>query len=909
MTRAWWLGGLLLTSSFADEVGLVRIGENWRFTRTPPVATSPAWFEPGFDASGWATGPSGFTFASSLYEATSFYGTSAAYGAVLFRHEFTVTDPAAIEWLTLRLDWSGGFILWLNGVEVLRRNLPGLAGEPVPADFEPEIRPRAGTELIDLTEWQPLILEGLNCLAIQWHESSYGGYGSGLLPELLANFVRGPALQAATPTRQTILWHTAEPTDGWVEYAPDQEALETSEITPTGTTHAVTLTGLRPDTEYNYRVAVRSGDRVARCDERSFRTLKDAGPIHFAVTADVGSGLPRQYRVARVLRQLEPDLVIMPGDLVYPHFVARLTDYRWFSVYAEQLRTTPIFVVAGNHDTAYLRDGTYLESFAMPTNSVPLAEQQLTGDGPVGHYCYSFDHGDAHFVGLYVTMLYAAYDLPPDSPQLAWLEEDLAASDKPWKILYLHHPILSSGPHGTDDNNANGLRDSPELAGRLMPIALRHGVQLVFAGHDHIYERFTPVQGILAITAGCGGGSPYAVTRHEPAGVISFFHGHCVDVRLEGRQATLRALDEFGVEFDSFHFNLAPPEPSLLQAARHTPDFGDALPPDRDGNRVGQTFDFAGEPVAGVAGKFSSPGRLWVNVDDSRLHLGLDEIALLEGDDLMLFLGVQGRPGVSTMAGLGNGLPPPDAEGVNALDLLENLAFAPGFEPAVAIVLGDEFADRNDRQFVRTNVAQILLPEAENTMLTRPVSLGQGVFHLKPGFPDVSGTRIEQFDVLCESGTPAHEQAANHAMVSLPLSALGLVGGERLQVGVVVARGDPLVHSGPTGRWLDSGFIGTSFNGRGFLPAELAGLPVELPSLGLLLHGHSRPNGDVAFSWRIPPDRPCRLQQSETATGPFVDVPGQPEDVSVEDARASMVVPSDRLPPRGTRFFRLRSDP
>lgn len=909
MTRAWWLVCPLVFVATADDVGLVRIGENWRFTHVPPVEAEPAWFEPGFEAAGWSSGPAGFTFSSSTYEATSFSAQANPYGAVHLRHEFTVADPADIGWLTLRLDWSGGFILWLNGTEVMRENLPGLPGEPVDPSLQPPVRAREGPDLIDLTGWRHLLVAGPNCLAFQWHESSLGGYSSGLLPELLANFTRGPALQAATPTSQTILWRTAGPTEGWIEYGRDGQLIEQSPVSGPGTEHRVTLPDLWPDTEYEYRVVVRAGGRTSHCASRPFRTLKESGPIHFAVTADVGSGLARQYRVAQVLRQQQPDLVLMAGDLVYRYLVAGLVDYRWFSVYAGQLRTTPIFVVAGNHDVMYLSDDTYLDHFAMPTNSVAIAEQQLTGEGPVGHYDYSFDHGDAHFVGLYVPILYTTYGFPPDSPQLVWLEEDLAASAKPWKILFLHHPIMSSGPHSTDDYNRSGQRDVPEVAGRLMPIAMRHGVQLVFSGHDHIYERFTPVHGIQAIISGCGGGAPYGISRHEPASLLNFTHGHCVDVRIDGGHCTLRAVNELGVEFDNYHFNLTPPEQAVFQAARHTPDSGSGLPPDGDGNRVGQRFDFTGEPIPGVAGQFSNPGRLWVNADDFHLHLGIEQMGIPEGDDLILFIGVEGRPGATTLAGLGNGLPPPDAEGANALDLLENLNFAPGFEPTLALVLGDEYADGTDRHFVRTNVVEIHLPEAENQLVMRPVAMGQGAFFLKPGFPEVAGAKLEQFNNSPQSTSSSYEQSANFAVASVPLSALGLVGGERLRVGGIVARADPPAEVGARARWLDTAFLGRTFDGAGFAPAELAGVTVQLPPLGLRLRARRLPPGDLEFSWLTEPGKDYRLQQASTPDGPFLDAIETPEVLVTANGTATLVLPVDRLPAGVTTFFRLRALP
>lgn len=890
----------------ADEVGLIRIGESWHFSHQPPGETAPAWFEPGYDTAGWQSGPSGFTFSTSSYEATSFYAQAIPYGAMRLRREFIVTDPDDIGWLTLRLDWSGGFILWLNGMELLRDNLPGFAGEPVDPGYEPPLRPREGPELIDLTEWQHLLVAGRNCLAFQWHESSLGGYTSGLLPELLANFTRGPALQAGTPTSQTILWRTAQPTEGWVEYGEGGRLVHQSQISGPDTEHRVTLADLLPDTEYDYRVVARSNGRLGRCDPRSFRTLKENGSVHFVVTADVGSGLSRQYRVAQVLRQRQPDLVLMAGDLIYRYFSRGLADYRWFSVYAGQLRTTPFFVVAGNHDVMYLSDNTYLEHFAMPTNSVPIAEQQLTGQGPVGHYDYSFDHGDAHFVGLYVPILYTTYGFPPDSAQLAWLEEDLAASGKPWKILFLHHPIMSSGPHSTDDYNASGQRDVPELAGILMPIALRHGVQLVFSGHDHIYERFTPVHGIQAIISGCGGGAPYPVSRHEPASVQKLSRAHCVDVLIEGANCTIRAFNEYGVEFDHSYFNLLPPDQTVFQATRHTPDPGRALYSDGDGNRAAQRFDFAGDPIPGVAGNFSNPGRLWVNVDDSHIHLGIEQMSVLEGDDLILFAGVEGRPGAAALAGLGNGLPPPDAEGANALDLLENLGFAAAFEPTLALVLGDEYADGTDRQFVRTNVVQVLLPEAENLRTERPVAMGQGVFFLKPGFPEVNGAAIEQFNTSPQSAVSPYEQSANFAVVSVPLSALGLLGGEKLQVGGIVARADPPAGADHPARWLDSSFIGRAFNGNGFATAELEGVTVELPPLGLRLKARPMPHGGLEFSWLAEEGKDYVLQRADTVDGPFLDVSEMPEIRFSEAGLATLVIAEEEIGGNGSIFFRIR---
>jgi 3',5'-cyclic AMP phosphodiesterase CpdA len=77
--------------------------------------------------------------------------------------------------------------------------------------------------------------------------------------------------------------------------------------------------------------------------------------------------------------------------------------------------------------------------------------------------------------------------------QLEWLDKELTNSGSEWKIAFFHHPLYSSGGrHGSEED----LRD------QLEPLFLRHGVNVVFAGHEHFYERVKPQKGIYYFTAG-----------------------------------------------------------------------------------------------------------------------------------------------------------------------------------------------------------------------------------------------------------------------------------------------------------------------------------------------------------------------------------------------------------------------
>ena len=76
---------------------------------------------------------------------------------------------------------------------------------------------------------------------------------------------------------------------------------------------------------------------------------------------------------------------------------------------------------------------------------------------------------------------------------MKWLEKELANSDSRWKIAFFHHPLYSSGGrHGSE----------VDLRTQLEPLFMKHGVNVVFPGHEHFYERLKPQKGIYYFTAG-----------------------------------------------------------------------------------------------------------------------------------------------------------------------------------------------------------------------------------------------------------------------------------------------------------------------------------------------------------------------------------------------------------------------
>jgi predicted phosphodiesterase len=196
-----------------------------------------------------------------------------------------------------------------------------------------------------------------------------------------------------------------------------------------------------------------------------------ANSIKFAVIGDGGTGDSNQTRVAQRLaeaRQKFPfEFVIMLGDNLYGAESA--ADYRRkFEIPYKPILDAGVkfYASLGNHDSPNQR------------------MYKLFNMG--GKRFYSFKPKDgARFFALDSNYM--------DREQLQWLEKELAASGSEWKVPYFHHPIYSSGSrHGSD----KALRD------QLEPLFIKYGVDVVFAGHEHFYERLKPQKGIYYFISG-----------------------------------------------------------------------------------------------------------------------------------------------------------------------------------------------------------------------------------------------------------------------------------------------------------------------------------------------------------------------------------------------------------------------
>lgn len=192
--------------------------------------------------------------------------------------------------------------------------------------------------------------------------------------------------------------------------------------------------------------------------------------LKFAAMGDNGTGDTPQYDVARQMVAFHAkfpfDLVIMLGDNMYggqgPSDFVKKFETPYKPILDAGIK---FYATLGNHDDPAQR-------FYKPFNME-------------GKRYYSFRKGDVEFFVLDSTYMSPA--------QLTWLKEALPKSDAKWKIPYFHHPLYSSGEkHGSE----------VDLRTLIEPLFIANGVDVVFAGHEHFYERLKPQNGIYYITEG-----------------------------------------------------------------------------------------------------------------------------------------------------------------------------------------------------------------------------------------------------------------------------------------------------------------------------------------------------------------------------------------------------------------------
>ncbi|MBW4667658.1 MAG: metallophosphoesterase [Cyanomargarita calcarea GSE-NOS-MK-12-04C] len=202
--------------------------------------------------------------------------------------------------------------------------------------------------------------------------------------------------------------------------------------------------------------------------------------LRFVSVADTGTGAKGQYNVAKAMTNYHSkntyDLVVLAGDNIYNNGEIEKINAVFERPYADLLKAGVKFQAClGNHDIRT----------ANGENQVKYA-----GFNMKGRY-YTFSRGEVQFFALDTN------DIAGNKQQIAWLEKELSSSKAPWKIVFGHHPIYSSGYYASN----------PTFVQLLTPLFQKYGVQVYINGHDHNYERTQSINGTTYVICGAGAGN------------------------------------------------------------------------------------------------------------------------------------------------------------------------------------------------------------------------------------------------------------------------------------------------------------------------------------------------------------------------------------------------------------------
>jgi predicted phosphodiesterase len=242
--------------------------------------------------------------------------------------------------------------------------------------------------------------------------------------------------------------------------------------------HKYKIAGLSPSTRYYYKVADAAGGVYGTGSFMS-APADDARSVKFLGFGDTRSqpvvleGVMQEMRKVYAADPAFQSINMQAGDWVSSEAESAWTA-QWFNANPQTvalMSEQPINGVKGNHDNASGFSRYFPKYYPFP---YPAATPKPGDATSFNNLYWSFDYGPIHFT---VVDQYSPYI--PGSAQYQWLENDLATTTKPWKIVMFHEPAWAAGTHGNNKNTQTHID----------PLIKKYGVDLVFSGHNHNYVR------------------------------------------------------------------------------------------------------------------------------------------------------------------------------------------------------------------------------------------------------------------------------------------------------------------------------------------------------------------------------------------------------------------------------------
>jgi hypothetical protein len=472
-----------LSAAAFPQDQLVAAGSAWKYL-DDGSNQGTAWYAPGFDDTGWASGPAQLGYGDGDESTLVGFGPDPnnKFTTTYFRQTFIVANPGSYVSLRLSLLRDDGAVAYLNGVEVARSAMSSKA--PSYTEFAAKTCSNIAEDRFHDYWFDPTALvAGSNVLAVEVHQRTLTSSDLSLDAALFGNpapsLTRGPYLQMGSDTAITVRWRTDVPTDSRVLYGPSPGNLSQSQVVAgTRTEHEVELTGLSADSTYYYAIGSTTTLWAGGDNDHFFETSPPVGsaqPTRIWVIGDAGTVRDEQEDVRDAYYAFtgaqHTDLWLMLGDNAYNFGQDDEYQFAVFEVYQEMLRKSVVWPTRGNHE---MSAGVHYGNFTLP-------DAAQAGGVVSGTEAYwSFDYANAHFICLDSF----GSDRSVGGAMYNWLQADLAATAQEWIIAYWHHPPYTKGSH-----NSNLETILIEMRQNFVPLLESGGVDLVLSGHSHSYER------------------------------------------------------------------------------------------------------------------------------------------------------------------------------------------------------------------------------------------------------------------------------------------------------------------------------------------------------------------------------------------------------------------------------------
>lgn len=345
------------------------------------------------------------------------------------------------------------------------------------------------------------------------------------------NLTKGPYLADPGNGSITIRWESDLKADFVLKYG-ENELPDKSKIAEfiaerkSGFLYEANLTDLEVGKKYFYKV---TSDKI-NSEVNTFKIGIDKNePFCFIVLGDSRSKPHIFKAIVDQINKIDPAVIIANGDLVAKGGSYDNWQSQFFDPAKEMINHIPFITSVGDH-----------ESDEVDGDNADLFTHFLFPHKDSMKLWFSYDIGNAHFTFL-------DWRYPHSKEMIEWFKEDVNNSNKTWKFVVMHCPAYNLGGH----RSAWGKNVWPELFSK-------YKIDIVFAGHSHLYERFYPIRplskpnawAVTYITTGGAGASLYEAVQNKILAYTKSIN-HFLKVEINNSKIKLKALGINGEVLDS----------------------------------------------------------------------------------------------------------------------------------------------------------------------------------------------------------------------------------------------------------------------------------------------------------------------------------------------------------------------